>query len=310
MPGGNVLPPLHRLPTNVKRGRVTLPPCHKELRYEDGEVVNQDRNERVQGGSAKFTKVKSNDIPFGETLTTDKQISELSRYTQTSWDTVVKELYSNRQSTSTKSPDQPKNQYPDEAFVRGYGNQERSQFYLLMVSEETTLAHIQPDGDFWNVLESDTEYPVVEDVCYTNGFIWTNPSTNWAWKSTSAERLIRVRVDIPATTQVIIDRAPVYGGVECQFDKSRESLFPDVLLGPAKFIVTKVVRYQSNKNRGTDSNEEVLYVEPRERGHANNDEEYAQLRVFDSNEFVDVRLKLVEQVTLPDPVDDRPGPGR
>ena len=327
--GGMSLPGLSGLSCDDnKRRRVPPPACDKELRYKDGEAVNVDSNARVQGGSAKFARAVADEIPIGpigksEIPTTAEQIRRLRPFTQPSWETVLDELYSNRQSstTPTKSPDEEEQQRQrsdNRAFVRRSGNQERPQFYLLTVSEEATLAHIQPDGDFWNLVEDNRADPVVGDVCFTDGFLWTNPSPRWAWKSDdNSDRLIRVRVDIPAHTQVVIDRAPVYGGSPCQFDPKRESLFPDVLLGPAEFCVTEVVRYRSDKastsRTGPDGDDDdgttmhessVRYVAPRQRGRANDELEYAQLRVAESDEFMDVRVRLVQQVKLPPPVGD------
>jgi len=293
----DMLPSLHHLRTDGKRKRSLLP-CHGELRYEDGESLNRNRDQRVQGGSSKFSRYEQ--LPFGTTLTTTEQIRALSSRTQTSWEVVMRELYSDRTSPpTTPSADQR----ADQAFVKRFDNQAKPQFYLLTVQREATLSHIQPDGVFWSPVPDTPPDPTVGDLCYTNGFVWTNANPRWAWKSEAGERIIRVRITIPAGTQVVIDRAPVYGGVPCQFDEQRESLFPDVLLGPAEFRVEEVVRYRRTGEYYSDSAgppERFKYLEPRERGVAESDLDYAQLRVFDNDEFVDVKVIMLRQVKVPD----------
>jgi hypothetical protein len=157
--------------------------------------------------------------------------------------------------------------------------------------------------DFWDLgMSVALPVPAVGDVCYTNGFVWTNPEKHWAWKSGNGEINMRVRIEIPVGTQVVIDRAPVYGGSDCQFDEKRSSLFPDVLLGPAEFRVMEVKRYRSTQDDYEDSEEpsdRFLYVEPLERGLPESDREYAQRRVFDNHEFADVRVAMVRQVKVP-----------
>jgi len=272
-----MLPSLNNLPIDGKRKRA-LQPCLDELRYEDGETVNRDRDRRVQGGSSKFTRVTDRqpdeELPFGSSLTTREQIVKLSSRTQTSWETVLGELYSDRTAPTT-TPSQA--QRADRAFVERFDNQAKPQFYLLTVEREAMLSHIQPDGVFWSLMWDETPDPAVGDVCYTNGFVWTNTNPRWAWKNGDGSRTIRVRIEIPAGTQVVVDRAPVYGGSPCQLDEHRESLFPDVLLGPAEFRVTGVVRYRSTKEDYADSDEpheRFQYVEPRKQGLAESDLEY------------------------------------
>jgi hypothetical protein len=288
------------------------PPCHHEFRYEDGETVNEDPYDRVMGGSAKFTRMVEDALPLGTSLTTSEQIRALSHFTQTSWDTVLRELYSDRAVPLTTPSNE---QLEDEAFVTRHDNHAKPQFYLKTTGQSTTLSHIQPDGAFWGRGMRDSRSdPTIDDMCYTNGFIWTNPNPQWAWRSANSVRVIRVRVDIPAGTQVVMDRAPVYGGRECQFDEHRVSRFPDVLLGPAEFRVTDVMRYRSTNedySRSGESPELFEYVEPRKCGPSESDLEYAQLRVFDADEFMDVRMVLVRQIKLPQVGSIRfPGPSR
>lgn len=284
-----------------KRNRFILPPCHDEFRYEDGELINQDSDNRLQGASAKFTREKGDGLPIGDSLKSSEQMRGLGKYTQTSWDTVLRELYSDQKTDPPTKPSAA--QRAGEAFVSRYDNQAKPQFYLLTTSHDAILSHIQPDGVFWDNMRmfSDINPPKVGDMCYTNGFVWTNPSATWSWKNKSNKRMTRVRIDVSAGTQVVIDRAPVFGGVGCQFDE-RASLFPDVLLAPAEFTVTNVVRYRSTEEKYSKSDElpeNFIYVSPVMRGKPKNDLEYAKLRVFDVLEFMDVRVTMVRQIKLP-----------
>ena len=91
-------------------------------------------------------------------------------------------------------------------------------------------------------------------------------------------------------------------GVECQFDNHRESRFPDVLLSPAEFRVTSVTHYRSTEEtyNDADKSDKFKYVKPVSYGPpSENDIEYAQKRVFDAPEFMDVRMDMVAQLKLP-----------
>ena len=295
-----MLPTLKKLQIGVggplKRQKMDdeLPPCHDEFRYDDGEIVNLNSDRRVQGASSKFLR----NAPFSlETaLTTYDDMIALNPLVSCNWETVLRELYSRK---TAQPPEEP---LEGEAFVQSSDNNANPQYYLKIIETATTLSHIQPDGRFWARGENNPTNPVVGDKCYTNGFLWTNPMPSWSWKNRMSNRFVRVRVDIPAKTQVVIDRAPVFGSVmECQFDDHHISIIPDVLLSSAEFLVTSVVHYRSKENEYKDANEfqDIQYVKPRERGIPTNDLEYASLRVFDSPEFMDVRVAMVAQLELP-----------
>ena len=232
--------------------------------------------------------------------TVDNRFLTLLSRRKTSWETVLSELYSNREELPTR-PSAAQDE--SEAFVRRFDNQAKPQFYLHTVKHKAILYHIQPDGVFWSALFERTPDPIVGEVCYTNGFVWTNPNPRWAWKNKPNSRITRVQIEIPVGTQVIVDRAPVYGGSSCQLDDGRKSLFPDILLGPAEFRVIKVVRYRSTKEEYSDCDgpsEDFTLVDPWEPGVPKSDVEYAQLRLYDSPEFMDVRIVLEQQVKVPD----------
>jgi hypothetical protein len=206
---------------------------------------------------------------------------------------VLSELYSTRSAPPNSS--EPR---ANEAFARRYDNESKPQYYLQTIERPTTLYHIQSDGVFWNPQWDETPDPTVGETVFTNGFVWTHPSYSWAWKNEPGARTIRVRIDVPAGTQVVVDRAPVFGGKRCQFDEGRESLVPDILLGPAMFRVTAMRRYRSTESDYSDSDERFEYVEPLERGVAADDLTYARLRLGATDEFVDVFVEMMSQVRL------------
>lgn len=287
------------------RWRNSLTPCHDELKFKQGEIVNVDRHHRVCGVDDGFTRLPASfDIPYGEALTTREQVVEM--YRTVTMDLVLKELYSNREK-SERLPVLKAEK--DHAHLTTWDNGRRPQYGLMTVEKDTTLTHTLTGSSLWNMrLESSRGkqivYPEVGDFCYTDGVIWTNPAPGWGHKSDPYEKFIRVRINIPAGTQVIIDRAPVYGGVPCRYDDDHTSVFPDVLLAPANFLVTSVLHYRSNKEQYEAAEEEpgfYKYVSPKPYGRAGSDEEYAELCVFASNgEFMDIRMTLLEQVKLPD----------
>lgn len=291
------------------RLRARLAPCHDELKFEQGEAVNVDSDRRVCGASAKFTSLPlSADIPYGVALTTREQLDNMYGATTVGTDRVLKELYSKRETSET---DLMRKEEEDHAYMQTWGNGRRPQYDLMTVGQKTTLTHTLTGSSIWDsrmyVRREHIVDPKVDDTCFTNGVIWTNPAPGWAYKSDPNEGYIRVRIDIPPGTQVIIDRAPVYGGVPCRYDDDHTSVFPDVLLAPAKFVVTSVVHYRSNAEDYNATTEKparsYTYVTPARNGSSTSDNDYAARRVFDSNgELMDVRMTLVQQVELP-PVD-------
>lgn len=279
--------------------RARLLPCHEELVYNDGEMLNLDESSRVQGKDSLFSRVAREGLPYGEVLTTIEQLTSMAGVAYVQTEHVLQELYSNRQPTQP-----PKRQQAAElAYVEAFGKDEKPQYRLVTVERQATLSHTVTHSMIWALNVADKADPKVDDFCFTNGFIWTNPAPDWAYKSDKRQRSIRVRVDIPPATQVIIDRAP-FAEKLCLFDTERVSIFPDVLLAPAKFRVTSVVHYRSDAKDYKTSKDEpgriYTYVTPSRSLGSTSDEDYAARRVFDSNgEFMDVGMELVQQVKLP-----------
>jgi hypothetical protein len=174
-----------------------------------------------------------------------------------------------------------------------------AQYYLQETQKPATVVHICDSSYGWR----EDDCPMDEgSFVYTRGFLWTNTNPNWEWKTQEDEpdvRYIRVRVDLPTGTQVVVDRAPVYGGADCEFDASgnppRLSLFPDVLLPPGKFEIVSVKRYQKG-----DESELTLLKDARTR--VVTDDEYAAYVTTYRKEFIDIALRATDQmVQLPAP---------
>jgi hypothetical protein len=122
--------------------------------------------------------------------------------------------------------------------------------------------------------------------------------------------MIRCRIDLPAGTQVIIDRSPVGGGYDCDLDESgRRSRFQDVLLLPGEFRITNLKGY---KNKDSESNEEAddqaqdyielldtVYDEP-PRSTVMSDNQFAHYMLQKTNNFLDVRLEVVRMMRVPE----------
>ena len=89
-----MLPTLEKLQIGVdgplKRQKMDdeLEPCHDELRYEDGEIVNLNSDRRVRGASCKFLR----NAPFSlETvLTTYDDMIALNPLMSYNWETVLR----------------------------------------------------------------------------------------------------------------------------------------------------------------------------------------------------------------------------
>lgn len=313
----SMLPSLHKLTfsTDVKREREdereSGPPCHEELRYADGETINnKEGRDRVQGGSASFAKNPIPGMPLGRQLMTRDDILQIDSFTDISVDHVLAELYSEPRVASNPAS-KPYLEY--DAFMEAEDNSIKPQYYLHDIQKRTTLVHVQNDGIFWrNMDRGETNMmPEIEERGFTNGFVWTNPSRAWAWKSDSEDRFIRIKINVDPGTQVLIDRAPVYKR-KCRMDDERDSIYPDVLLGPAQFRVTKVKRYRRVDGDYTtgrafklDKPSDVFeYAVPRRFKKAfdpldDEDRIYAEHRLWDSKEFVDIELELESQVKFP-----------
>ena len=304
--------PVHQLdPSKLKgskRPRRPPPPCHDEIQFVDNEYINCNSDKRLQGSSAHFDREKYKFIPLDDSLKTKDDLVDVAVASvgsmPSSWDTVVAELYKKKMPTPT-SPVRPPD--PDEAFVVTFDNDRKPQYYLLELKKATTLFHIQDNGQFWGYAERNDPDPTIGEKLYTKGFVWTSPDPTWVWKTAhGARRVNRVRIDVPPGTQLLMDRAPVSKDAkECQFVDGRKSITPDVLLAPAEFEVTGVVRYRPLERKDEDSKEEqrlFTYVKPRGRRTVDTDiadEEYAAFHVFNCDEFMDVRVQLTRQLKLP-----------
>lgn len=300
-----MLPSLSQLPIRApKRPRRPLLPCPDELIYKDGEIINSDRYNRVQGGSSRFDR-KALDIiplapPFPSSWTELIPIIGHAR-TSTSLENVLTELYRSDGMDTTD----PIKSYDDEAFKHTFSNKHQSQYYLQTVSKLTTVTHIINGGEFWRMKKD--EQIQQGELAYTTGFLWCNTSPNWTWKSGTDDTMIRCRIDLPESTQVVVDRSPVYGGSPCQFDDRRTSLFPDVLLPPGEFEIVSVKHYQSEdyseSEDESDAEHDVKILKPEEyRFMASvelSDEEYAARMLSNVSKFVDVRLKNTRMMRLP-----------
>ena len=145
--------------------------------------------------------------------------------------------------------------------------------------------------------------------------LWCNTSPNWQWK-TSGDTAIRCRIHLPAGTQVIVDRSPVFGSLnKCEFGdpEGRRSEFPDILLLPGKFEITDVKRYKKDDFASDDDEEadvgqkEEDEIQPTPDdgqeyvpGTEMSDEVYASRMLRAVDNFLDVRLKVMRMVRVPD----------
>ena len=287
-----------------KRRRVPLPPCPDELFYKDGEIINSDRDRRVQGGSCSFNRDALDIIPLAPPFPSSwRELIPIIGHMQinTSLHKVLKELYRNDEFDAN----QPLESYDDEAFKHTYSNKHQSQYYLQTVTKPTTVTHIIRDGRFWDIMEENKRLHKGE-LAYTRGFLWCNTSPNWTWRSGTDGTTMRCRIELPENTQIVVDRSPVFGGSSCQFDEHRTSLFPDVLLPPGEFEIVSVKRYRSEDERKSDAEDvdyDVEVLKPEERRPDSvvlSDEEYAARMLKDVPNFVDVRLKSTRMMRLPD----------
>ena len=297
-----MLPTLSQLPIGApKQPRWPLPPCPDELQYREGEIVNGNKDRRVQGGSSVFYRDPLSIIPLAQPFprSWEELIPIMGHiHVLSAMEKVLKELYRTEDfdtSTPTRSDS-------GKAFVRSFDNTHKSQYYLQTVTRSTVVTHIISNGLFWNIMENDTQLKPGM-LAYTYGLLWCNTSPNWTWKTSSEDTTARCRIELPPGTQVVVDRSPVYGGKDCQFDDNRTSLFPDVLLPPGEFEIVSVRRYQDEEadpDPEADGEFELLKSDKTHSGDAvMSDKEYAARMLTNVSYFIDVNLRLVSREGVP-----------
>ena len=253
--------------------------CPGELRYEDGDRVIVDKWGRKQGSSVSFSRTQPVVFPAAP-----KTWEEVAKYwsglsdLHYNFQKVVENAY--RLPTPAEERKDPRGR-PNEAIVRkrAYNPQYRAR----VLQKEATLVHIINSDTFgadWYTFD-DIEVPEKNEVLYTNGCIWTNTDPEWRWEGTVGEdHCFRCRIKVPAERTVVMDMSPVREGL-CQFDEGRTSFFPDVILLPAKFVVTSVEAYDS------------ATPPPFANG-------YAWKTVGEGKRLVDVELTLLDTIALPE----------
>ena len=306
---------------DAREGRLRLP-CPPELRYKDGEILNVDSDARIRGASSEFRSTPLPIIPLdGKGPSTQ---DELIKFVSASgvknevWN-VLRELYRKVGPVTEQSLPVPE---PGKAYASSYdGNKYRkyrTQYYTQTLNADATVVHMVSGGEFWNEAQSgDPHGPGKLRTChkgrpaYTTGMLWCNTSPNWQWK-TSGDTAIRCRIHLPAGTQVIVDRSPVFGSVNYCDPEGRKSQFPDVLLLPGEFEITDVKRYKKDDYASDDDKEDDVAqkekIQPRPvagqkyvPGTEMTDEVYASRmlnRAVDN--FLDVRLKVTRMMRVPD----------
>ena len=307
--------------TNTARGDRRKLPCPPELRYKDGEILNADSRARIMGASSEFRSTPLPIIPLdGEgPRTQDELIEFISAFdVKTEVQTVLLELYRKVGPTTEQSLPVPK---PGKAYASAYGfNTHKAQYYTQTLKADATVVHVVSGGEFWNEAQSgDRDGPGKLRTChkgrlaYTTGMLWCNTSPNWQWK-TRGDTAIRCRIHLPAGTQVIVDRSPVFGNVNhCEFGdpEGRKSQFPDVLLLPGEFEITDVKRYKNDDYASDDDDEdnptqkdEIQPTPVAGQGYVPGtemaDEVYASRMLHTVDNFLDVRLEVTRMMRVPD----------
>lgn len=211
-------------------------------------------------------------------------------------DTVLRELY-----RTDGFPETPRPPRPDGKILRSSGNVHKPQYYTQTLKSPATVVHIITSAEFWDTSDvpfsdwdPDTEKLRTSHTgqfAYTTGILWCNSSPDWSWRSKGSDTIIRCRIDLPAGTQVVVDRSPVYGGYSCEFDEAgSRSRFPDVLLLPGEFYIQDVKRY---KREDYDSDYDGDSIESLDS------EQFVSRIMEDAQNFLDVRLQVTRMMRVP-----------
>ena len=307
--------------TNTARDGNRKLPCPPELRYKDGEILNVDSDDRIRGGSSEFRSTPLPIIPLdGKGPSTQEELTDFMGAfgVKTEVQKVLYELYRKVGPINEELLPIPK---PLKAYASSYeGNKYKAQYYTQTLNADATVVHVVSGEEFWNEAQSGDRYgPGKLRTChkgklaYTTGMLWCNTSPNWQWK-TRGDTAIRCRIHLPAGTQVIVDRSPVFGRVNyCEFGdpEGRKSQFPDVLLLPGEFEITDVKRYKNDDYASDDDEEdnpaqkdEIQPTPAAEQGYVPGiemaDEVYASRMLRAVGNFLDVRLKVTRMMRVPD----------
>lgn len=123
------------------------------------------------------------------------------------------------------------------------------QYRPKMLNKPATLVHTIHSDKLIEDHDEEEESGLLEEnrVLYTNGSIWTSTDPDWTWNGRSginenSEKMFRCKILVPKGNQVVVDMSPVKT-TPCRLDKDNTSVFPDVVLLPAKFVVTSVTRF-------------------------------------------------------------------
>ena len=284
-----------------KKQKKTYPPCHPELRYQEEKLPHNSY--RVSGGSSKFYFKPLDGIPLND------DPGDVKRAKAIAWADgvmvpmidVVDELYRNVEPSQDSGPER------------------KSQYYTHTLQNPATVVHIITDGMFWNshtLEERSGRVRAAHDVgqfAYTYGIVWCQTSPNWKWKGTgeNSKVSIRCRIELPAGTQVIIDRDPVrmVSNIDCKpNDDESWGRFPDILLLPGEFEIVDVKSYMTENYESDDENsgkyqedkiEELPPVDTTSPGTEKSDGVYASEMLRDTGLFLDVRLRVKRMMKVP-----------
>jgi hypothetical protein len=105
--------------------------------------------------------------------------------------------------------------------------------------------------------------------------------------------IARCQIELPAGSQVLLDRAPTYTDLECETPKGRLSMFPDVLLPPSKFTIVSVQRYTA----GAEQEDTPRRLSPTSVW---SQQEYSKYILENNDVFVDIQLRLEASWKLPE----------
>ena len=276
---------------------------------------------RVSSKSSYFFREERTVIP--RKLSTWSEVAAIKngKRTPRNWSDVLRELYSPYASNSDASLEVARKR-EGLAYEVAQNNDLKRQYYLHRTKKmEPAVIHIITTGEFWENEweEEEVDYTPPKDSnyglavgkrAYTNGFVWCSTYPNWDWKTNASEKTIRCRIEIPANTQVVVDRSPSVNN-DCEFkDGEMKSLFPDVLLPPGEFCIISIQRYRRPVVNDEKEEPGYTYLEPIDRydhplspGRLLHDNEFAARALDYTSEFIDVRMHPVWMMELPETLD-------
>lgn len=228
-----------------RRSRIERRPFF-DLAYRIDEVLMLDREQRISGNSSLFFPTRA----------AARDDARILRENMTRVARAVATVAAHRQQ-------------PTDAFFVADARAV-PQYRLVTPRRANTVVHVTSGGVFWSTDNTGRRGRRLDpiragDACFTSGLLWTSADPLWEWRTRDdQERIVRCHITVPPGTEVAIDRAPTRGldSMHAVTADGREAPYPDVVLPPGEFRITRVTHYRPLGASEVDDGATTVLLEP------------------------------------------------